>query len=145
MKLKKLLKEIKLYSPAISYTRQDFNDILKEIKEKLGDRLEDLRSEEEIKKYPSHIYDTKPKYFQYGTLYKDAISFSFHINNLTEEEKQIIRDIINNSARKHNFFKPGKTGDNNGWVFFYFYSNDDKPNIRIGIHFRLISTNGGII
>lgn len=145
MKLKQILKEVKLYTPAIPYTRDDFNDILNQIKEKLGNRLEDLRNENKKKKYPDEIYGIKPEYFQYGTLYKDAISFSFHINNLTEEEKEIIKNILNNSAKKHNFFKPGKDGKPNGWVDFNFYDNNTTPNIRIGINFRWISTSGGQI
>jgi hypothetical protein len=146
MKLKKLYNEIKLYTPATPYTRQDFNNILSEIEEKLGYKLEDLRTEDEINKYPGRIYwEGKPKYFQYGTLFKDAISFSFHINNINEEEKQIIKDILNNSARKHNFFKKGKDGENNGWIDFHFYDDNTIPNIRIGINFRWISTSGGQI
>lgn len=112
----------------IPFGSKDFYELLNKIKNTLGNRIEHTNNKGNFSSL-----------FMFGTIYNDAISFSFHINDLKEEEKNTIEEIINDFDNKHFITRAG------GIVSVNIYDNSKNPNIRIGLYHHLITNSGGQI
>lgn len=122
--------EIKVIPTQKLVTKDEFRNLLKEYEQTFGNRIKETLWGE---------WST-PKKFSYGTLYKDHISFGFYLENVNEDDKVKIEQILKTWTDKHGFFK------GEGWADVHIYPNlkeKDGTNVRIGIYKNNITSNGG--
>jgi hypothetical protein len=141
--------EVKINKPKeleeIPFTKEDLNKLFQSIRQEFGNRMKDYnefshyrKPDMSMEKY-YEVYGGKPKVFSYGTLYNDAISFSFFIENVTEQDKQKVQQLVSKAIEGHRF-----TGTKNINIFPKAkWGEQHSFNISIGIYNSKISSSGG--
>jgi hypothetical protein len=145
------LEEIKVNQPQPppekSFSKEEIQNLFKQIREIFGNRLKDY-NEFSIYKKPNmsmdeyyRIYGGRPKVITYGTLYDDAISFGMFIENVNEEDKKILQKLINDFTKGHAFkgVKNINIFPNKSW------ENQFSSNVGVGIYLKNISSSGGVL
>jgi hypothetical protein len=137
------INEISSKVPQKEITKSDLNDLFSLIKTEFGDRLKDLSA------LKPRVWNVGQKYFSYGTLYNDAISFGFFIDNLDEIEDKTKLDKL---VKKWAF--PFGIAPGSGLVDINVYpdlplkldkNGIPETNARIGIYAPHVSSSGGQI
>lgn len=123
------LSEIKVNRPPenLPFNSEAFGKLRIELRDALPGKLIDIRDWGKDKQTANNS-----GLFNYGSYYRDYVSFNFYVKDLNKDDEKIIDTIINRFCHRHGFIGDGG----------HRYQYDRIPNVWITLSKEIISSTG---